>query len=383
MVKWEKKKEDAKTQAIAMVPQVINEKTLKDFLIGSWTTLSDTQFTLFLGIAQANGLNPFKREIYAIPYKKRNPAKWIEEVTLSIVTWYQTYIERADRSGALDGWSVETFKDEEWKLSHATITIHRKNFAHPFQWTVEMEEVAKYSTDKKTGTRILQWLWKTMPKFMLKKVAIAQWFRLAFPNELGGMPYIEQELTTGEVINMEPIVQITDEQKKKIGAARWELREKAMTHKPNEVDKEWNLRYTKENIDSARKKMIKSLYWKDSMKDMTKDEASAFIKKIEEITIWMGEKIVEEKEESLKEKMAEAGKKVADKKATEPEQPKETTIDDVAKEVQTPPVDDWLPDFLQTPEEKKPALKPNQKIVATKKKEPTGDDRKWEAKFGE
>jgi len=33
-----------------------------------------------------------------------------------------------------------------------------------------------------------------MPTFMLKKVAIAQGFRLAFPDDLGGMPYIPEEL---------------------------------------------------------------------------------------------------------------------------------------------------------------------------------------------
>jgi hypothetical protein len=35
-----------------------------------------------------------------------------------------------------------------------------------------------------------------MPRFMLKKVAIGQAFRLAFPEELGGMPYMEIEDVT-------------------------------------------------------------------------------------------------------------------------------------------------------------------------------------------
>jgi hypothetical protein len=33
-----------------------------------------------------------------------------------------------------------------------------------------------------------------MPEFMIKKVAIGQGFRLAFPNELGDMPYLVEEL---------------------------------------------------------------------------------------------------------------------------------------------------------------------------------------------
>ena len=37
-------------------------------------------------------------------------------------------------------------------------------------------------------------VWEKMGRFMLRKVAIAQAFRLAFPDELGGMPYTADEL---------------------------------------------------------------------------------------------------------------------------------------------------------------------------------------------
>ena len=33
-----------------------------------------------------------------------------------------------------------------------------------------------------------------MPEFMIKKVCIGQGFRLAFPNELGGLPYLQEEI---------------------------------------------------------------------------------------------------------------------------------------------------------------------------------------------
>jgi hypothetical protein len=41
-------------------------------------------------------------------------------------------------------------------------------------------------------------LWASKPITMLKKVAMAQAFRLAFPDELGGMPYTSDELGTDE-----------------------------------------------------------------------------------------------------------------------------------------------------------------------------------------
>ena len=44
-----------------------------------------------------------------------------------------------------------------------------------------------------------------MPNFMLKKVAIAQGFRLAFPDELGGLPYLAEELPATAHITSESL----------------------------------------------------------------------------------------------------------------------------------------------------------------------------------
>ena len=48
----------------------IDEKTLKDYLLWSWTKLNDEQFKLFVWVAKSSNLNPFKREVYAIPFEK-------------------------------------------------------------------------------------------------------------------------------------------------------------------------------------------------------------------------------------------------------------------------------------------------------------------------
>src|SRR5574344_2599467 len=62
-----------------------------------------------------------------------------------------------------------------------------KDWEHPFKHEVYMSE---YNTGKS--------LWASKPITMLKKVAMAQAFRLAFPDELGGMPYTSDELGTDE-----------------------------------------------------------------------------------------------------------------------------------------------------------------------------------------
>lgn len=64
-----------------------------------------------------------------------------------------------------------------------------------------------------------------MPKFMLRKVAIAQGFRLCFPDELGEMPYTADEITEGVVVPAVTVTptkeesELTDEEKSRIAQA--------------------------------------------------------------------------------------------------------------------------------------------------------------------
>jgi phage recombination protein Bet len=139
---------------------------------GLASKLTKPEKTQFLEIAKAFGLNPFKREIYAIKYGDK----------FSVITGYESYIKRAERTGLLDGWETEL--KEEGNDLKAIVTIHRKDFTKPFKHEAYMSEARQESP-----------IWKKMPKFMLKKVAIAQAFRLCFSQEMAGMPYTQDEIT--------------------------------------------------------------------------------------------------------------------------------------------------------------------------------------------
>ena len=76
----------------------------------------------------------------------------------------------------------------------AVIEIKRKDQSMPIVWEVYRKEFDKQQSS-----------WKTMPTFMLKKVAIAQGFRLAFPEEVGGMPYIPEELPSTNGVTSETL----------------------------------------------------------------------------------------------------------------------------------------------------------------------------------
>jgi len=168
---------------IAKYEGKVTEKVIEDFLFSSGAKLTPQQKTMFVNLALQFGLNPFKREIYCIPFGNG----------FNYVTGYQVYISRAESTGKLDGWEVDVIRDQNGKVTGARAFIYRKDWSKPFIWEVSLNEFAK-----NTGN------WKTMPEFMIKKVCIAQAFRLCFPNEFSGMPYIAEEIACEDVIEVQP-----------------------------------------------------------------------------------------------------------------------------------------------------------------------------------
>lgn len=165
---------------------------LTDYLdaMGLASKLTAPEKKQFLHIAQHFQLNPFKREIYATKYADQ----------FSIIVGYEVYLKRAERSGQLDGWKTEFTYDDKGNLFSCVITIYRKDRKHPFEWEVFYDEQVQTTKDG----RITKFWQKGRQQ--LRKVAISQGFRIAFPDELGGMPYTSDELgadvqeTTAEVV---------------------------------------------------------------------------------------------------------------------------------------------------------------------------------------
>lgn len=141
------------------------------------------EIALFLKIAQMNNLNPFKRELHLVKYGT-NP--------MSVVTGYEVYLKRAQESQQWNGYKCWT--EGEVPNMKALVEIYRKDWDKPFVHEVDYSE---YVGRKGDGS--VTKFWREKPKTMLKKVAISQAFRLAFPDVLGGLPY-----TADEMSNLEP-----------------------------------------------------------------------------------------------------------------------------------------------------------------------------------
>lgn len=162
--------ETAKVTDAELTMHLENLGLLKDLSVGEKNS--------YLQIAKAFNLNPFKREIHVSKYNGQ----------MSIITGYEVYIKRAERTGQLDGWNVVTTGSVKTNDLKATITIYRKDRSHPFVWEAEYSEFVQKT---KEGNVTKFWQKATM---MIKKVAISQGFRLCFSDELGGMPYTADEM---------------------------------------------------------------------------------------------------------------------------------------------------------------------------------------------
>jgi len=160
----------------------ITETKILEYLdsAGITNNLLANEKKLFYNIAREFHLNPFKREIHITAYGSGDNRK------CSIITGYEVYIKRAERTGKLDGWSVTT--EGAGDNLKAIVTIYRKDMKYPFIHEAYYPECVQRTREGKPNA-----IWSKMPRFMTKKVAIGQAFRLCFSDDLGGMPYEEAE----------------------------------------------------------------------------------------------------------------------------------------------------------------------------------------------
>ena len=165
-------------KAVDVSSQVTEEVILEYMdVMGTASELQENEKKQFIRMATMLQLNPFKKEIYCIPYNTRQGRK------LSIITGYEVYLKRAERTGKLDGFNISIQGSISDGSLKAVLYLYRKDWKYPL-----VHEC--YFTEYNQG----KGLWISKPITMLKKVVLAQGFRMAFPDEFDGMPYIADEL---------------------------------------------------------------------------------------------------------------------------------------------------------------------------------------------
>jgi hypothetical protein len=217
--------------------------------------ISDVEIKKAVSIAKHLGLDPTKKECHFIPYKG----------SLQVVVSYTEYIKRAEKSGKLNGWDVVVGKDDIDVF--AEVVIYRKDWQFPLKWRVYLSEAKKETQN-----------WKTMSLFMLKKTAISQAFRLAFPEETSLLPLEEAEITSEPAVE-EPVIEETTEEV--------EDEEIRYTITEGQIRRLWAVAYAtaKENklTNDAAERVVRDVladYGLEHTKDILREDYDEIIEKI-------------------------------------------------------------------------------------------------------
>lgn len=161
----------------------ISKSLIRAHLVsGNKEKVTDSEITMFLSLCKFQHLNPFIREAYLIKYGD-NPA--------TMVVGKDVLLKRAMRSDKFDGLTagvivvntagqVEeregSFVIDGEKLVGGWAKVLIKGYSVPSYAAVSMKE---YSTGKSN--------WLTKPATMIRKVAVAQALREAFPEEMSSL----------------------------------------------------------------------------------------------------------------------------------------------------------------------------------------------------
>ena len=180
---------DANGLSVTLSPKII-----KDFLIsGNKDAVSNEELVMFLNLCKFNQLNPWLKEAFCIKYGSE---------AATMVVAISALLKRAEDHPAYDGkeagiivyngageilYRKGSFKLPDEKIIGGYAEVWRKDRSHSCRSEVSFEE---YAGRKKDGTLNNQWA--TKPATMIRKVALAQALREAFPKSLGGMYTAEE-----------------------------------------------------------------------------------------------------------------------------------------------------------------------------------------------
>ena len=172
----------AKTESKEIAP--LTEENVMSLLFGDKAVKpTPTEVRLFIELCIAQGLNPWLREAHLIKYSKDAPA--------SIVVGKDAFMQRANTIPTFDGMSagviVQRDKAIEYVEGSFAITgvdvlvggwarVFHKDRKQPTYQAVSLKE---YHSGQST--------WLKMPLTMIRKVAMVQALREAFPHQFTGM----------------------------------------------------------------------------------------------------------------------------------------------------------------------------------------------------
>lgn len=191
---------EAAGQMVKLSPNII-----KNYLVSGNGNVTDQEVVMFLNLCKYQRLNPFLREAYLIKYGSQ-PA--------TIVTSKEALTKRAMHNARFkgmqagvvvvnDGGHLENrtgavvLPDEVLVGGWAKVFV--EGYAEPIEAAASLDEYIGLTKDGKANSQ-----WAKRPATMIRKVALVQALREAFPDDLGGM-YTADETGIEETLPVQPV----------------------------------------------------------------------------------------------------------------------------------------------------------------------------------
>ena len=147
---------------------------VRKFLTRGNGTVTDSEVVMFISLCKYNQLNPFQNDCYLVKYDEKSPAQ--------MVTSKESFMKRGESNDNYEGFQAGVLAYDDIAMYGRALTqeeirsiIEQKNYT-PNEWHYG-DSFTEYNTGKST--------WSGKPATMIRKVAIAQAFREAFPNMAG------------------------------------------------------------------------------------------------------------------------------------------------------------------------------------------------------
>lgn len=188
---------------VELSPQIVREYLVS----GDKERVTMKEIVMFINMCKFNGLNPWLREAYCVKYGNE-PA--------TIVTGKEAFEKRAENHPSHDGHKagivvVKQDSDEPIYRTGALVLpdetivggwaeVWRKDQKETTRIEVGFDE---YAGRKKDGHLNRQW--SSKPATMIRKVALVQALREAFPKTFGGMYTADEQDIAENVIDVTPV----------------------------------------------------------------------------------------------------------------------------------------------------------------------------------
>lgn len=178
-------------------------KMVKNYLTRGNDDVSEQEIVMFINLCRYQKLNPFLNEAYLVKFKGA-PAQ--------LITSKEAYMKRAFEHPKFDGIraGIIVQRGEETLELEGSFSlpgdillggwaeVYVKDKKYPYVTKINLEEFNKG-----------QATWKNMPKTMIRKTALVQALREAFPDNLGAMYTEEEQAVVREVSETE--VEVAEE----------------------------------------------------------------------------------------------------------------------------------------------------------------------------